>query len=897
MGTFTGGDAAEIITPDFVSPTVTAVGAAHPSNADDTILGGGGADTIDGGKGDDVIDGGTGADSVSGGDGNDTLIWNPGGGSDAVDGGAGVDTVQFNTANVAEQISLTGVSKAHALLTRDVGSVAMDLRNVEAVTFGGAAGGADHYRIGDLSLTGITKVDVHLALPNSGGDGAADVVEIAAVSPRPITLAGAPGAVTIGGLPAQIHVDGAETIDRLAIDGGVSNDMLDASGLAGGMVVNFDGAGGADTLAFKGGAAADTISLSSGATTPEGQAVFAEINGATSQVNVTNVETVSLSAGDGADVINAAAYAGTPALVIDAGAGADTVTGGHGADSIVGGKGDDVIDGGTGPDTIDAGAGDDTVIWNPGGGSDVVEGGKGADTLQFNTANVAEKIGLSGLANGHALLTRDVGAVSMDLNGLETVDFGGASGGADHFTIGDLSGTGVGKVDIHLGVDGAADIVSVEAPAAGGQITLVAALGAVTVGGLAAQINVDGAETIDRLAIDGSAANDTVDASNLAGGMVVNFNGADGADTLAFKGGTGADTISLISGATTSDGQAVFAQINGAVSQVNITNVETLSLSTGDGGDVVNASSYGGDAALVIDAGDGDDTVIGGHGADSIVGGKGDDVIDGGTGPDTIDAGAGDDTLIWNPGGGSDVIDGGKGFDTLQFNTSNVSENISILDFGGHATVTRDVAGVTLDLDNVERISFGGPGGGADHFFVSDLSGTDVKEVDIDFGAPDGVTDTALLTGRAGGDHIAITGNGAATVITGLAAEVHVSDSEAVDRISINALDGNDVLDASGFGGGAVLQLTGGAGSDRFVFGSTPGANIRVADFQAHGVGPDADLVVLKGFADHSFADAVAHNHIVQSGADVVIFDGAGPTITLANTQLSSLHAGDFLFN
>jgi Ca2+-binding RTX toxin-like protein len=278
------------------------------------------------------------------------------------------------------------------------------------------------------------------------------------------------------------------------------------------------------------------------------------------------------------------------------------------------------------------------------------------------------------------------------------------------------------------------------------------------------------------------------------------------------------------------------------------------------------------------------------------VGGSGDDLIDGGQGADTIDAGDGDDTVVWNPGGGSDVIDGGKGFDTLQFNTSNVSENISILDFGGHATVTRDVAGVTMDLDNVEKIAFGGPGGGADHFFVSDLSGTDVKEVDIDFGAPDGVTDTALLTGRAAGDPITISGDGAMTVVKGLPAEVHLSDSEAVDRISINALDGNDILDASAFGGGAVLQLTGGAGSDRFVFGSTPGANIIVVDFQAHGLGPDADLVVLKGFADHNFADAVADNHIVQSGADVVIFDGVGPTITLQNTQLASLHANDFLF-
>jgi Ca2+-binding RTX toxin-like protein len=577
----------------------------------------------------------------------------------------------------------------------------------------------------------------------------------------------------------------------------------------------------------------------------------------------------------------------------------DTIMGGAGDDTIDGGRGDDVIDGGTGADSISGGAGNDTLVWNPGGGSDTIDGGAGFDTLQFNTANVAEKISLSGLSKAHALLTRDVGSVAMQLDNVEAVSFGGAGGGADHFTIGDLSVTGIKKVDVHLalasgGGDGAADVV--EIAASGRPITLTGAAGAVSVEGLSAQVRVDGAETIDRLAIDGGALNDRVDASGLAGGMVVDFDGGDGADTLAFNGGGAADVITLTSGATTAEGQQIFTEINGVASQVNVANVETVSVSAGDGDDVVNAAAYAGSPALVIDAGAGADTVTGSHGADSIAGGKGDDLIDGGSGPDTIDAGAGNDTVVWNPGGGSDVIDGGKGFDTLRFNTANVSENISILDFGGHATVTRDVAGVTLDTDNVEKVSFGGPGGGADHYFVSDLSGTDVKEVDIDFGAPDGVTDTALLTGQAGGDRITITGDGAATVVKGLAAEVHVSDSESVDRISIGALDGNDTLDASAFDGGAVLQLIGGAGSDRFVFGSTPGANIRIVEFQAHGVGPDADLVVMKGFADQTFADALAHQHIFQSGADVVIFDGAGPTITLLNTQVSSLHASDFLF-
>ena len=46
------------------------------------------------------------------------------------------------------------------------------------------------------------------------------------------------------------------------------------------------------------------------------------------------------------------------------------------------------------------GAGDDTFVWNPGDGSDIVEGQAGTDTMQFNGANIAEKIDIS--ANGDA---------------------------------------------------------------------------------------------------------------------------------------------------------------------------------------------------------------------------------------------------------------------------------------------------------------------------------------------------------------------------------------------------------------------------------------------------------------------------------------------------------------
>ena len=94
------------------------------------------------------------------------------------------------------------------------------------------------------------------------------------------------------------------------------------------------------------------------------------------------------------------------------------------------------------------GAGDDTFVWNPGDGSDVVEGQDGIDTLLFNGANIAENIDIS--ANGGRVrFTRDIGNITMDLNGVEQIQFN-ALGGADNITVNDLTGTDVTQVALDL---------------------------------------------------------------------------------------------------------------------------------------------------------------------------------------------------------------------------------------------------------------------------------------------------------------------------------------------------------------------------------------------------------------------------------------------------------------
>ena len=189
------------------------------------------------------------------------------------------------------------------------------------------------------------------------------------------------------------------------------------------------------------------------------------------------------------------------------------------------------------------GAGDDTFVWNPGDGSDTVDGQAGNDSLLFNGANIAENIDLS--ANGtHARLSRDIGAVTMDLNNVETVDIG-ALGGADTITVNDLANTAVRKVDIDLGAaggggDGVVDTIVINATQASDTINVTNNNGVITVTGLAAEIDISHFEATDRLVINGLGGDDVIIATG-SSGMSFTADGGDGADVLV--GSLGNDTL------------------------------------------------------------------------------------------------------------------------------------------------------------------------------------------------------------------------------------------------------------------------------------------------------------------------------------------------------------------
>jgi Ca2+-binding RTX toxin-like protein len=399
--------------------------------------------------------------------------------------------------------------------------------------------------------------------------------------------------------------------------------------------------------------------------------------------------------------------------------------------------------------------------------------------MVFNGANVGEQIDVS--ADGERVrFFRDVGAVTMDLDGVELISFN-ARGGADTVVVNDLAGTSVTRVSVDLAAipgsgtgDALADSVIVNGTPKTGVVDIQANGAAVVADGLAAEVAVTGGEPgLDRLVVDSVA------------GERVNVNGSDAADTISLF-GSGTDVAVSVVGFN-----VLVVPTGGGQLAVN-----------GLGGDDTIVASFGLPATipLILDGGAGNDTIVGGPAGDTIIGGTGNDRLDGGLGADTLLGGDDDDTFIWNPGGGSDVIEGQGGNDTLIFGGSNVGEAIDISAQGDRVRFFRNIALVAMDLGGVENIEFDARGG-ADTIVVNDLAGTSVKHVRLELaaipgtGMGDALTDMVIVNGTAAGDTIAVTANGAGgAIVSGLAATVEVAEPEATDQLVVNGLGGVDAF-------------------------------------------------------------------------------------------------------
>ena len=784
---------------------------------DDVIKGGGGNDLLFGGAGNDTLDGGSGDNQLFGEAGNDLMIWNPGGSSNVVEGGDGNDTAQVNGSNASETFTITANGTRVRFDGASPAPFSLDIGTTENLVLH-AGGGNDVITAGN-GLGSLISLTLDGGAGNdtiTGGDGndlliggsGNDIVsggrgnDVAQLGSGDDTFIWNPGdgsdSVEGGSGNDKLLFNGANINENINISANgarvrftrdVANITMDLNSIE---QIEFDARGGADNItvgdltgtgvkqvlvdlgavpgATQGDGAADTVTVNGTngnqhiQVTSDGTTVT--VTGLPEVVTIANAEAANdrlvIQALGGNDVIDASLLAAAIGLTIDGGAGNDTITGSQGADTLIGGDGNDKVTGGRGNDVALLGAGDDTYVWNPGDGSDTVEGGTGTDTLVFNGSNAAENMSIS--ANGgRALLTRDVGAITMDLNGVERVQIA-AAGGADNINVGDLTGTGVTQVAIDLrpgpgsqSGDGASDRVTVNGSTGDDNIKVVTSGGSIVVNGLAAQVTIAHADSGDVLAVNGGTGNDVIDASAIKAGQLVslNINGGDGNDTIT--GSAGNDTV------------------NG-----------------GRGNDFANLGA--GDDTFVWNPGDGSDTVEGGKGTDTLL-------FNGANINENINISANGGRVLFTRDVAAIAMDL-NGVEHVDFNALGGADNITVGDLS-----RTGVNQVNLDL--------GANDGAADNVTINGTAGSDVITVTEHDGiiTVSGLGQDINITDAGAGDRIVINGLDGDDVIT-------ASGLHGGIQLLANGGNGDDVL----IGGSGNDTLTGGAGDDVLIGG--PGQDI-----------------------------------------------------------------------
>ncbi|MFI6333029.1 hypothetical protein ACIBBG_32580 [Micromonospora chersina] len=246
-----------------------------------------------------------------------------------------------------------------------------------------------------------------------------------------------------------------------------------------------------------------------------------------------------------------------------------------------------------------------------------------------------------------------------------------------------------------------------------------------------------------------------------------------------------------------------------------------LTINGGGGSDgmgvVGKIGEFGRDDALsTINGDDGDDTIfVATPGPVTVQAGAGDDRVTGGgagIGQEAISLGAGNDRFVSSLndflGARSDTVDGGTGKDIMEVEGTFASESVGLSERGGHLTINRNLSD-HIDADNVEDVTYFGFGGldesgAGDAISVDSLARTDVVSFTPNFSAdrnstaPNNSTDTLIVRGTLGVDHITVSGSGANISVAGLGTVVNSVFLQSPDALVIDTLGGEDAVDFSG---------------------------------------------------------------------------------------------------
>ena len=797
-------------------------------NWDDSLNGRSGNDNIQGFAGNDMLVGGDGADTVDGGTGNDLITGDAG--NDLLSGGLGDDTLDGG----AGDDQLCGYSSSD--------------------TYNGVAGN-DTYVFG----TGYGSDWVfETAVPGTSND---TLKLNAGIAPADLTLYREEDhlVITINSTQDQFWIasfftatrsDGTaidHKIERFAFaDGSVWDAATIASKVVPAPANAMTGTAGNDTFVIDNVLDTVTEGVNQGIDTIQSSVTY------TAGPNVENlILTGKLDIWGGGNELNNIitgnsgkntlyGYAGND--TIRAGAGDDYVSGGAGADAVYGEAGNDTLYADGGIDTLFGGTGDDTYVFDylPNGasyaGTSVVEAaGEGIDTIKtvqgaiVVPVNVENMLMTSNSVNayftGNALDNTLTGNIQDDyLDGAGGVDMLIGGAGNDVYVVDDTNDVVVEQASYGGGFASGYDTVrSTVSYTLGANVERLILVGnnASMGGGNDLDNTLNGSNFDDPGPLYSYSNDISYTHNNFVANVLFGGKGNDKyylgrGDTVVENLNEGIDTVYIAD------------QFSGKASlKADYANVENLVLLDVTGG---NADIEGSDVENSLTGNNYVNRIEAGAGNDTLIGLGGDDWLDGGTGIDTMTGGDGNDTYVVDNAG--DIInESGTGVDTVRSSVSIVlGTNLENLVLTGDQAIngTGNVLNNTLDgsQNSVANVLAGGAGN--DTYILG--TGDTIVE------AADGGIDTILSSISAtlfdNVENITLTGSNA---------------------VSATGNAGNNILDGSQ--NSAANTLIGGAGDDTYIVDS--------GDFVVEVAGGGNDTIV--AVSDYILDDNV-ENLILQSG-------------------------------
>jgi Ca2+-binding RTX toxin-like protein len=350
------------------------------------------------------------------------------------------------------------------------------------------------------------------------------------------------------------------------------------------------------------------------------------------------------------------------ALTINGGGGDDIIVGGPNVDDIHGGDGNDRITGAQGNETIFGDAGNDQLIWENTHGNDINEGGDGVDETIILAGTADDQMKLSAPVAGRHFFERSNAPFTVDM-------------ATEKLVVNSFSGND--KLETAAGVT-----IPVTIDSGPGDDNITTGDGNDVINGGDGNDVLSAAGGDDR--IEGDRGNDTMNGG--AGSDTLNWENGDGNDVM--NGDDGVDRIENNLGAANDishlsvvAGKVHYARDNNPFT-LDVATSEVFELNTFGGNDTLDtAPGLGALIAVTVDAGSGDDKIVGGDEADTFFGGLGNDTLDGAAGADAVDGQDGNDTLTTRDGA-ADLARGGAGTDSAKVDAVDAVDGVETLDRG-----------------------------------------------------------------------------------------------------------------------------------------------------------------------------------------------------------------------